>query len=404
MMLDRELILKLAEKYESFYLYDGRTVLDSIAALGSSLEGVRFLYSAKANPHPSVLRCIFDEGFGLDAASMGEVSMGVKLGLAPEDIYYSAPGKSMNDLDAALEKCVIIADSAAELERIQYLAARHGVKAEAGVRINPNFTFDGEGGASCKFGIDEDEALKKLAEWDKLKNLHICGIHVHSRSQELDTQRLCDYYGRMFELAVRCQKTLGRQLHFVNMGSGIGIPYAATDSAVDLKKLGAHMNKLCKEYAAELPEARIFIETGRFVSGRAGVYVTHVNDVKTSLGKKYVILANTLNGFVRPSIAQMVERASDAAPCEPLYTGPDAFGFAPLTDETETETVTVCGNLCTGADVIAQDTELPKLKTGDVFVITNAGSYAAVLTPMQFASLTPPVQIFAAPDGRLTVL
>lgn len=404
MMLDRELILKLAEKYESFYLYDGRTVLDSIAALGSSFEGVRFLYSAKANPHPSVLRCIFDEGFGLDAASMGEVTMGVKLGLAPEDIYYSAPGKSMNDLDAALEKCVIIADSAAELERIQYLAARHGVKAEAGVRINPNFTFDGEGGASCKFGIDEDEALKKLAEWDKLKNLHICGIHVHSRSQELDTQRLCDYYGRMLELAVRCQKTLGRQLHFVNMGSGIGIPYAATDSAVDLKKLGAHMNKLCKEYAAELPEARIFIETGRFVSGRAGVYVTHVNDVKTSLGKKYVILANTLNGFVRPSIAQMVERASDAAPCEPLYTGPDAFGFAPLTDETETETVTVCGNLCTGADVIAQDTELPKLKTGDVFVITNAGSYAAVLTPMQFASLTPPVQIFAAPDGRLTVL
>ena len=351
-----------------------------------------------------MLRCIFDEGFGLDAASMGEVSMGVKLGLAPEDIYYSAPGKSMNDLDAALEKCVIIADSAAELERIQYLAARHGVKAEAGVRINPNFTFDGEGGVSCKFGIDEDEALKKLAEWDKLKNLHICGIHVHSRSQELDTQRLCDYYGRMFELAVRCQKTLGRQLHFVNMGSGIGIPYAATDSAVDLKKLGAHVNKLCKEYAAELPEARIFIETGRFVSGRAGVYVTHVNDVKTSLGKKYVILANTLNGFVRPSIAQMVERESDAAPCEPLYTGPDAFGFAPLTDETETETVTVCGNLCTGADVIAQDTELPKLKTGDVFVITNAGSYAAVLTPMQFASLTPPVQIFAAPDGRLTVL
>lgn len=404
MMLDRELILKLAEKYESFYLYDGRTVLDSIAALGSSFEGVRFLYSAKANPHPSVLRCIFDEGFGLDAASMGEVTMGVKLGLAPEDIYYSAPGKSMNDLDAALEKCVIIADSAAELERIQYLAARHGVKAEAGVRINPNFTFDGEGGVSCKFGIDEDEALKKLAEWDKLKNLHICGIHVHSRSQELDTQRLCDYYGRMFELAVRCQKTLGRQLHFVNMGSGIGIPYAATDSAVDLKKLGAHMNKLCKEYAAELPEARIFIETGRFVSGRAGVYVTHVNDVKTSLGKKYVILANTLNGFVRPSIAQMVERASNAAPCEPLYTGPDAFGFAPLTDETETETVTVGGNLCTGADVIAQDTELPKLKTGDVFVITNAGSYAAVLTPMQFASLTPPVQIFAAPDGRLTVL
>ncbi len=403
-MFDRELVLKLAEKYESFYLYDGRTILDSIAALGESFEGVRFLYSAKANPHPSVLRCIFDEGFGLDAASMGEVSMGVKFGLAPENIYYSAPGKSVSDLDAALEKCVIVADSTAELERIQYLAARHGVKAEVGVRINPNFTFDGEGGVSCKFGIDEDEALKKLPEWNTLKNLHICGIHVHSRSQELNTQHLCDYYGRMFELAVRCQKALGRELRFVNMGSGIGIPYAETDSAVDLKRLGEHMTALCEKYAEKLPKTRIFIETGRFVSCKAGVYVTHVNDVKTSFGKKYIILANTLNGFVRPSIAQMAERTPEAVPCEPLYTGPNAFGFVPLNDETETETVTVCGNLCTGADVIAQDTELPKLKPGDVFAITNAGSYAAVLTPMQFASLTPPVQIFAAPDGRLTVL
>lgn len=164
------------------------------------------------------------------------------------------------------------------------------------------------------------------------------------------------------------------------------------------------MTALCEKYTDKLPKAKIFIETGRFASGKAGVYVTHVNDVKTSFGKKYAILANTLNGFVRPSIAQMVERAPEAAPCEPLYTGSSAFGFVPLTDETETEVVTVCGNLCTGADVIAQDTELPKLKTGDVFVITNAGSYAAVLTPMQFASLTPPVQIFADPDGRLTVL
>ena len=73
-MFDRELVLKLAEKYESFYLYDGRIILDSIAALGENFEGVRFLYSPKANPHPSVLRCIFDEGFGLDAASMGEPS------------------------------------------------------------------------------------------------------------------------------------------------------------------------------------------------------------------------------------------------------------------------------------------------------------------------------------------
>ena len=104
-----------------------------------------------------------------------------------------------------------------------------------------------------------------------------------------------------------------------------------------------------------------------------------------------------MGGFVRPSIAQMVESYTNEekpAGCEPMYTGRNAFGFVPLTDARDTETVTVTGSLCTGTDVIAKDITLPRLECGDVFVITNAGSYAAVLSPMQFASLEPPAQIF----------
>ena len=407
MSFDRNAVLLLAEKYESFYLYDGRTIAENIAVLQGNFEGVRFLYSVKANPHPAVLRCIIDEGVGVDAASLREVTMGKENGLAAGDIYYSAPGKSPRDINAALGCSTIIADSPAEVERIQAIAEGHGITADIGIRLNPDFSFDGEGGSASKFGIDEEEAFRLLPQWKGYKNVRIRGIHVHSRSQELRGELIAAYYGRMFELAVRFQNALGHELRFVNMGSGIGIPYAEQDAPVDIKALGASMSALIRQYRPQLPRTEILVESGRFIVGKAGVYATHVMDKKVSHGRTFVLLANTLGGFVRPSVAQMVEsytREEKPAGCEPLYTGRNAFGFVPLTEDRDTETVTVTGSLCTGADVIAQDILLPRLECGDVFVITNAGSYAASVSPMQFASLEPPAQIFLPEFGEPSAL
>ena len=73
MIFDRNAAARLAEKYESFYLYDENAILDSIEKLRKNFDGVRFLYSAKANPHPGVLNCILSEGIGVDAASLLEL-------------------------------------------------------------------------------------------------------------------------------------------------------------------------------------------------------------------------------------------------------------------------------------------------------------------------------------------
>ncbi len=123
------------------------------------------------------------------------------------------------------------------------------------------------------------------------------------------------------------------------------------------------------------------------------------------IGKNFIILNNTLNGFIRPSLAQLIASySSDENPrgCEPLFSGKDAYDFIALNDESEQEMVTLVGNLCTSADVIAKDIFMPRLKCGDVVVITNAGSYAAVLSPMQFSSQTPPAQLFLDTAGNVT--
>lgn len=400
-MTGKDKIAHCAEKWDSFYLYDERGILESIEALKSNFPQVDFLYSLKCNPNSHVLRCIFDSGFGADAASAAEVLLAYDSGVSADNIYYSAPGKTMKDIEDCIGKAVLIADSIDEIKRIQTVAARFNKVINIGIRINPNFTFAGDGGIPSKFGVDEAQVLEFLKE-NHLANVKISGIHIHVKSQELSAEVLAAYYKRVFEVAEKCAELCG-ELEFVNMGSGMGVPYSQTDTPLNLIKLHSGLKEFINEYRKNSPNTRVIIEVGRYVVCKSGIYVTKVVDRKSSYGKTYLILKNTLNGFIRPSLARLIERyAPDGslAGAEPLFTSKQAFDFLSLKDEAALETVTLVGNLCTASDVIAEDIQLPPLACGDVIVITNAGSYAAVLSPFQFSLQEKPVELFLTRDGE----
>ena len=404
-MQHKDTILALTKEYDSFYLYDEAVILQHIKRLKDNFPWVDFLYSVKCNPHPQITKCVFGQGFGADAASLGEVLLAAASGLKKEKIYYSAPGKTVKDIEGALEKAVIIADSLSEVEKIQKAAENRGITAQIGLRINPDFSFTGNQGVPSKFGIDEEQAVDFLKNGNQ-DNIRVTGIHVHIRSQELQAQALLSYYGKMCELAEKFYGLCGG-LEYVNMGSGMGIDYTKQDQPLDMEALGAAAAQATAGFREKYPDTRIMIEVGRYAVCKSGSYVTRVIDRKVSHGKTYVILKNTLNGFVRPSIAKMVMRyAVDENPvgCEPMFTANGAFTFHPLqmheAEETE-EIVTLVGNLCTATDVIAEDITMPCLVPGDCIVIDHAGGYAAVLSPMQFASLDKPAELFLTVDGKV---
>ncbi len=403
-MKNKSLILEQAQKYDSFYLYDESIILEYTNQLKNCFPEVEFLYSLKTNPYSEIVKTVFSQGFGADAASMEEVRISHRSGLSKEKIYYSAPGKSVEDMEEAIEKSIIIADSLGEIFKIQEIAHQKGCIIHIGVRINPNFTFYSHKGTSTKFGIDEEIFFDQLDMIQSFSNIKIVGIHVHSQSQELKAEIIENYYDNMFRLAQTIQEKLGTSLEFINLGSGLGIPYAADDIPLDIMQLGKFTSKLLLQYKSTFPQTRIYIETGRFAVGKSGVYITKVMDKKISRGEIFIILKNTLNGFIRPSMIPFVTGYSNmeiTLPNEPLFTNKNAFEFIPLTNETETETVTLTGNLCTGSDLIAKHISLPRLSVGDILAITNAGSYAAVLSPMQFSFQVPPAQLFLTKNGEI---
>ena len=376
---------KMAETDTPFYLYDQVTIRDRARQLRRDFADCEFLYSIKTNPFLPVVQTLVGEGFGIDAASLREVEIGAALGVEKEQILYSAPGKTDADIAAAMDRSILVADSLGELERIEALAAERGERLEVGVRVNPNFTMDDpDHGAGGKFGIDEEQLF--AYDFGRLPHLTLIGLHVHARSQELSASVLRRYYENLFALAERCQERLPLDLRFLTLGGGRGVPY----STAGLRERRG--------------KVRIIIETGRYVAGPAGCYCTRIVDIKESYGKKYLIARSTLNGFLRPSLARLVAAYAPAGTVpkgnEPLFTKYDAFDFLLLTDETETETVELCGNLCTGTDIMASALTLPRAKVGDILVVTKAGSYAYVLTPVQFSSQPVPEQFLLTADGR----
>ena len=393
-------ICEISQKYDSFYLYDEKIIKNSISNLRKVFLEIEFLYSVKCNSNVNVLKSIFSEGFGADAASLAEVLMVRKLDLDKNKIYYSAPGKTSKDIEIAINESNLIADSIEEIRRINMVSENLNKVTEIGVRLNPDFS-----GKASKFGVDEDIFYDFLQN-NSCQNIKIVGVHVHLKSQELNVETLANYYKNMFLLVEKVQNTLSYKLKYVNMGSGMGIQYSKSDVPLDLDRLKNLVKDNLSEFKKHNPDITIFIETGRYVTAKSGFYIMKVLDKKVSYGTTYLILKNTLNGFIKPSVIKLVSKYEKENPVswEPLFTSKDAFEILTFKEETDKkEKVTLVGNLCTATDVIAEDIVLPSMDCGDVIVINNAGSYAAVLSPMQFSSQEKPVEVFLSVDDSVKI-
>ncbi len=402
-----EIIKKLMEEYDNtFYFYDEEIISNQINRLINNFPEFEFLYSIKTNPFDPIVNFVASKGLGADAASAEEVIIGHKADIPYEKILYSTPGKRKKDIEKTIDKAIIIADSYNELLLINDVARNKNKNIKVGIRINPNFSMGSEKGVSSKFGVDEDTLIKEKDLFNKLLNIDIVGVHIHLSSQILDWKMLYRYYENIFKLVDYYSEKLDWNIEFINFGGGLGIAYSqANDAPLDIHRLSKQCNKLIKEYKRK-SNIRLIIETGRYVICEGGYYITRVADIKESMGIKYLIVEKALNGFLRPSISELLfsymPRTDILKGSEPLFTARDAFEFfIPDGDPVHPERVTIVGSLCTATDIMAKDIYLPKAQIGDLLIVSKAGSYSYSLSPLLFASHPIPLQFYKKQNGEI---
>jgi diaminopimelate decarboxylase len=362
------------------YIYDESEISSRIGILENIFKGFSIFYSLKANPNRKIVSFISDRGLGADCASVGEILIAGSCGIAKDDIFYSSPGKTVQDIEDAADRAVIIADSLGELERMESVFNK---RTDIGVRINPGLgmsegkAFEVMGGRPGKFGIDEDAFFDIMPSLEKLENINIAGIHVYYGSGMLDADLIIDNFRRVFEIA----KRFGHALKFIDFGGGLGIPYEDGQKEIDYNKLRNGIDRLVTDYG--MKDTRLVMESGRFIAAACGRYVTKITDIKDSRGKRYYIVHGGMNGFFRPTFTKTQHKITVHS------------------DAPEKEIVTIAGHLCTPIDVMAENIEVSKAKTGDILEIADAGAYGFTMSLKEFISHREPTEIYIDREGNI---
>lgn len=383
-MWHREDVIGIINKYNispgtSFYAYDLSTCLQKIEMLNRCFEGWNLVYSIKANPHSVLLEKFIQHGVGMDAASKNEVLLARGIGCSKENVYFSSPGKTMEDLIKCHDQCILIADSFNEVNRIAKLSKDLKKTFNIGIRVNlPNTRIQGNafevmGGQASKFGVSIND-LELIYRVCRESNVSIVGLHIYLGSQILDESILIENFIQIANYAMKLSEDLA--LEFVTFGGGFGVPYIESEKPIDILRIA--YNKCLQKKIAFLIQKNIKcnLELGRYIVAESGIFCASVEDVKESFGQKYVILSSGMNAFIRPIFTKEFHKLNS---CKEL--------------DGELEKVTIVGNLCTPIDQYYEDFLIVKPEIGDWLWFENAGAYGYSMSMLNFISHEQPMEI-----------
>lgn len=376
------------------FIYDRSTLERKYSLLRRALpERFSIFYSVKANPNPALLEFFLERACGLEIASAGEFQLARKAGCAPENVIFAGPGKTESELELVLASGIgeIHAESTRELGRISTLSKKLGVRARVALRVNP--TEDAQGGAiqmggkPSPFGVDEENLEPLFHRIANDRQLVFQGIHLFVGTQILDHHVLMAQYKRGVDIAKRAAVALDLPIHTLDFGGGLGIPYFPGESELDVDELQLSLGALIEEVKGEacFANTRFIVEPGRFLVGEAGIYVTRVNDIKSSRGKTYLILDGGMNHHLAASgnLGQVIKRN---------------FPIAVLNrfEAPATELFDIVGPLCTPLDTLGRGVKLPQVQVGDLVGIFQSGAYARTASPLSFLSHRTPAEVWVA--------
>jgi len=355
----------LAQRFGTpLYVYSYKTLIDHFLKLKTAFRAISPLicYSVKANSNLAILKALVDKGAGLDIVSGGELFRALKVGCPPNRIVYASVGKTDSEIEEAIRKGILFfnVESLPELENINRIAKGLNKTASVSIRLNPDVEpkthrFITTGKITNKFGIDFNTAEDILTRRYNFPNALIRGLHIHIGSQITVAAPFVSAIKKVSGFIARLKRK-GVNLEYLNIGGGLGIIYDK-EMPQTAKKFATRILPLLRKTGL-----KVIMEPGRFIVGNAGILVTRVLYIKSTLHKKFIIVDIGMNDLIRPA----------------LY---DAYHkIMPLKIQRHKDTkiqgkVDVVGPICESADFFAKERAGLNVKEGDYLAVMGAGAY-----------------------------
>ncbi|SKB63102.1 diaminopimelate decarboxylase [Lachnospiraceae bacterium] len=344
-----------------YYIFRSDVFSEMVEKVHKALPGIPLVYSIKANPF-ILAGPLPDAITRFEVCSPGELSIVRRLHIPPEKILYSGVMKELSDIREAIRygSEILTAESVRHVELLEAGAEKEGVSG----KLNVILRFS----AGSQFGMSEEDLIYVLSSAENWPHLNFMGLHYFSGTGKNKAKKIKKDLDEVREILAKLKAENGFDPEIVEYGTGFAVEYFNPPLQEKDDEILNEAAPLLIEFAKEYP---LSIEMGRYFAATCGEYHTSVCDIKCTRGVNYAILDGGMHhvnyfgqmmAMKMPPIRQVNKRDGD----EEIYT--------------------LCGSLCTTADVLARDISLSSLEIDDELVFERTGAYSAMEAPALFLS------------------
>ena len=334
-------------------------------------KNVSICFAIKANPF--VTGAIKDEADCFEVCSPGEFRICERAGIPPEKIVLSGVYKNKDDIKRIVKICkenaVYTVESPMQAELLDSVAKEDGLSLRVLLRLT----------SGNQFGMDEQTILKIIENRNK-SALDIIGIQYYSGTQKRE-EKIIKEVEYLNDFIKKTEKN-GFNFSRIEYGAGLKVGYFQNENIDEETELDILYRTLFL-----FGEKKITLEFGRFLVADCGSYYTGIVDIKNSDGVNYAIVDGGIHhlNYYGQIMAMKL----------PFY---KHFGSGG--EESEW---TVCGSLCTTADVLVKNLPLKTLRVGDVIRFDKVGAYSVTEGLYLFLSRDLP-SVYLRQNGNLTLV
>ena len=369
-----------------YYVFDTDEFAKRAAMIRAALDckggrRIPLCFSIKANPF---LLHRLPEGLDhVEVCSPGELEICIALGVKPESIIYSGVMKEKCDIERAVSygagilTCESIRHAAliseVMLECIQE-GAHEAEFAETKAHVILRLT------SGNQFGMSLDDIEYIISHPDEFKGIAVMGIHYYSGTQK-SLRKINKDLEKIKSALTMLKDKYSFEPQLVEYGPGLCVEYFEEDWQKREIQALDEAAEVLREFAVEYP---LGIEMGRFLAASCGKYYTQVKDLKSTGDANYAILDGGIH-----HLNYFGQRMAMQVPPIKVYAGEvsenEEKNGVELTELPDTD-YTLCGSLCTVADVLVREVKLKKLELGDVLEFGHCGAYSVTEAPALFLS------------------
>ncbi len=343
-----------------FHIYDQKGIEETCTQLFQAFPpsfGFQEFFAVKALPNPTILSLLREKGCGFDCSSPAELLLAKQAGAKGEQIMFTSNNTTREQFAEAMELGSIV-----NLDDISLLKKLPNIPELISFRYNPGPARDGNSiigkPEESKYGVSRDQihsAYQKARDMGATR----FGLHTMLASNELNPDYMADTVAMLLDLVASLYEDLAIQCEFINMGGGLGIPYKPDDLPFDLGAMAEQIIGTMESFRARnhfVP--KLFMESGRYVTGPHGVLVTRVINHK-HIYRDYVGVDASMSALMRPGMYG-------------AYHHIHIHGKHP---DKDLKIVDVAGSLCENNDKFAIARPLPETREGDILVIHDTGAH-----------------------------